>query len=53
MISFLSKTIKKTYVAIFIEKSSAFTKITLLFYDVLWFYYGDVGGKKSKNTKNK
>ena len=29
-------------------------KITLLFYYVLLFYYGDVGGQKiSSNTKNK
>ena len=42
---------EKSYVTIFIEKSSAFMKITLLFYYFLWFYYGDVGGKNLKKHK--
>ena len=51
MICFFVENNEKSYVTIFIEKSSAFMKITLLFYYFLWFYYGDVGGKQSQNTQ--
>ena len=51
MICFFVENNEKSYVTIFIEKSSAFMKITLLFYYFLWFYYGDVGGKQSQNSQ--
>ena len=51
MICFFVENNEKSYVTIFIEKSSAFMKITLLFYYFLWFYYGDVGGKQSQKTQ--
>ena len=50
---FFVETIKKSYVTIFIEKSSAFMKITLLFYYFLMILLRRCGRKKTLKKHSK